>query len=273
MPWSRRQVPGLTVAGLTCITALAVAAGAARPTPEHPARPPEAAMPVAGAISRCRSCHHLDRVLTHPVDVVPSMTVPRHLPLVEGKVTCITCHDHRSQQHRRARQRHTDLLRDASGAAGLCGQCHDPQGGSRRDMHAMMLGRAHLALLPANETKAAPAGTRDVAPPDLESATCLGCHDGSVAGDAADHTGLTGAARLRALGPPTRNHPIGVAYHPPPGRDGDGAGGQDSTFDGRIRLFDDRVGCGSCHSPFSDRRALLVMSNQGSRLCLNCHRF
>ncbi|MHC4317018.1 MAG: cytochrome c3 family protein [Planctomycetota bacterium] len=44
-----------------------------------------------------------------------------------------------------------------------------------------------------------------------------------------------------------------------------------ASLDRRIRLFDNRVGCGSCHSPFADDEALLVMSNLRSRLCLSCH--
>jgi predicted CXXCH cytochrome family protein len=42
-------------------------------------------------------------------------------------------------------------------------------------------------------------------------------------------------------------------------------------MDPRIWLFEGRVGCGSCHSPFAGGEALLVMSNVGSRLCLSCH--
>jgi len=42
-------------------------------------------------------------------------------------------------------------------------------------------------------------------------------------------------------------------------------------LDERIRLFDSRVGCGTCHSLYSKRAALLVMSNSRSNLCLSCH--
>jgi predicted CXXCH cytochrome family protein len=45
----------------------------------------------------------------------------------------------------------------------------------------------------------------------------------------------------------------------------------ESALDRRVRLFDRRVGCGSCHSPYAEGRALLVMSNVRSRLCLSCH--
>ena len=44
-----------------------------------------------------------------------------------------------------------------------------------------------------------------------------------------------------------------------------------ARLDGRIRLFDQAVGCGSCHSVYSMQPKLLVTSNLRSRLCLSCH--
>jgi predicted CXXCH cytochrome family protein len=44
-----------------------------------------------------------------------------------------------------------------------------------------------------------------------------------------------------------------------------------AIIDSRIKLFDNRVGCTSCHSPFSGEAKLLVMSNRNSNLCLSCH--
>ncbi|MCC6676430.1 MAG: hypothetical protein IT436_04740 [Phycisphaerales bacterium] len=44
-----------------------------------------------------------------------------------------------------------------------------------------------------------------------------------------------------------------------------------AALDRRIRLFDRTVGCGSCHNVYSQQSKLLVMSNQGSQLCLKCH--
>jgi len=38
-----------------------------------------------------------------------------------------------------------------------------------------------------------------------------------------------------------------------------------------IRLFEGRIGCGTCHDPFSKLPKQLVMSNKGSRICLACH--
>jgi predicted CXXCH cytochrome family protein len=52
-------------------------------------------MPIAmdGDITRmCYSCHDKSQNI-HPVDQLPSMKVPAHLPLHNGHVACTTCHD------------------------------------------------------------------------------------------------------------------------------------------------------------------------------------
>jgi predicted CXXCH cytochrome family protein len=217
----------------------------------------------------CGGCHLTSEAWTHPVGVVPSMAVPAELPLLDGRLACTTCHDSRSSaDHARARMLNEPLLRDG-GPDGLCAACHDPNGTGRRDMHATMLGRAHL-VWPDDGEPESPGDDQTPTAPDAASRTCLGCHDGSVAPGAADAsvpddpaTGL----RRRVHAPIGVSHPIGVAYvldRGPALR----AGG---PLDPRIRLFDNRVGCGSCHSPFAGGEALLVMSNVASRLCLGCH--
>jgi predicted CXXCH cytochrome family protein len=198
------------------------------------------------------------------------MQVPSDLPLLDGRLVCTTCHDNRlSADHARARRLHTPLLR-ADGSAELCAKCHDPDGTTRRDMHATMLGRAHLRG-PADDDPEPSGDDRSRAPPDAASRICLGCHDGSVAAGAADASTPDGLARAAhpALPPIEASHPIGVKYGLDEGR----ALHPVESLDPRIRLFDGRVGCGSCHSPFARRKALLVMPNPGSQLCLSCHVF
>jgi predicted CXXCH cytochrome family protein len=63
----------------------------------------------------CLDCHR-DRMspLEHKVDIVPKMEV-KGLPLANGKVTCITCHDPHANLHgSMLRMRQTDL----------CQACH-----------------------------------------------------------------------------------------------------------------------------------------------------
>jgi predicted CXXCH cytochrome family protein len=218
----------------------------------------------------CLTCHENEAAWSHPVGIVPSMPVPSDLPLLHGQLACITCHDNRhSADHARARMLHEPLLR-ADSAAELCAGCHDPLGTGRRDMHATMLGRAHLRRL-ADIDAGPGTGDPSAASPDPASRVCLGCHDGSVAHGVADASGPPGPARPgpSAHAPIGASHPIGAPYRAHP----DQALRPADSLDPRIRLFDGRVGCGSCHNLYAGGRSLLVMSNTGSRLCLSCHEF
>jgi predicted CXXCH cytochrome family protein len=215
---------------------------------------------------RCGGCHQIEDAFTHPVGIVPSMPVPPGLPLEHGRLECTTCHDNRaSADHLRARELHTPLLRLE--AADLCAECHDRTSTSHPDVHAMMLDRAHLRWPGVG---AEPGGSGPPASPDAASGTCLGCHDGSVASAAIDRPPLprlaSGALRSVSIG---ASHPVGTEYR----LHGGVSLRPTSALDPRIRLFDNRIGCGSCHSPYAGGEAMLVMSNLGSRLCLSCHDF
>lgn len=200
----------------------------------------------------CLSCHHFDRALSHPVDIAPSRAVPPELPLADGLMTCLTCHD-------------------GPGAvptepAALCAGCHDRAARRLGDLHALALGRAHIAerVGPGRATGSFSARRGDL---DRESESCLACHDGAVASLPGIRMGRQGSPASRMLG---GRHPIGVVQQP--------RGVGDTLvpahlLDRRIRLFDGRVGCGSCHTLYAGEEALLVMSNQGSALCLSCHDF
>jgi len=226
-----------------------------------------------GWTGRCSGCHETDGLFSHPVGVAPSMSVPAGLPLVNGEIACITCHDDRSAEaHLQARQNHSPLLRIPAAGAGFCCQCHDPKSTVRRDMHAIMVGRAHLRW-PQEGRKAdrPPSEALAGAPFDPDSEICLSCHDGSVASDVGHgRSGVQIGPTGRRSGLPG-SHPIGVEYTgDPSGRAGPPLK-PEAMLDQRIRLFDNRVGCGTCHSLYSKRTALLVMSNSRSNLCLNCH--
>lgn len=183
------------------------------------------------------------------------MTVPPELPLINGRIACTTCHD--------ADPAHPRL--DARGAllraepATLCAACHDRSARGSRGSHHASVSRAHL------HWPAAAGRSRFASEAlDLESATCVSCHDGTVAS----------LARSRPPGglkrPLAGEHPIGVEQRR---RWPDDHLRPAQSLDPRIRLFEGRVGCGSCHSPYADREAMLVISNDRSRLCLSCHKF
>jgi predicted CXXCH cytochrome family protein len=86
----------------------------------------------------------------------------------------------------------------------------------------------------------------------LISHDCEGCHDGVIAPD----------IRL--------NHPIGIDYRWAQLRSR-GKLKDITQLGSSIVLEDGRIGCLSCHSPESNIRGKLAVSNAGSRLCFSCH--
>jgi predicted CXXCH cytochrome family protein len=212
--------------------------------------------------NKCAGCHQIDPDLSHPVGITPSMTVPSHLPLEEGRITCQTCHTEGGlEAHIEARANGDGMLRED--ASTLCRQCHTSTANTSRAMHSRYLGRAHLGF-------AARAGDQLLGSLDAESRLCLSCHDGMIASD------IVGGMSTGA-GAESGNHPVGIPYGNTPRGSGKFTFQSDmpvvpaETLDQRIRLFEGQVGCGSCHSPYSSHRKYVVLSNDGSRLCLSCH--
>jgi len=249
----------------------------------------------------CGGCHVTDSLFSHPVDVRPSMPIPSHLPLTDGRITCATCHDNAdATAHAEARAGRGELLRpigsvvdgqrwagdgadpageaavvfadsrvdaanylpvrfasvtEAADDATFCSQCHDGARATRRSMHGVALGGAHLQWPDADGGR-----QNQRAESEDQSDLCLGCHDGSIGPEAG--TGELGSGR---------GHPIGVSHKPV--RAGSGAAPLVglSAIDSRVRLFGGAVGCGSCHSPYAREDHLLVKSNRRSALCLSCH--
>jgi predicted CXXCH cytochrome family protein len=101
---------------------------------------------------------------------------------------------------------------------------------------------------------------------DQQTQLCLACHDGIMSTDVT-------ISRSGGFRDALSEHPVGVSMenlqsakpNPEPMMHAP------AVIDPRIKLFDNRVGCTSCHSPFSRESKLLVMSNHNSNLCLNCH--
>lgn len=93
----------------------------------------------------------------------------------------------------------------------------------------------------------------------------MGCHDGSLASDAGSHRSM------RSLDHENQEHPVGTVYSSASSKLSEMKLVPASRLDARVRLFDGKVGCGSCHSPYSHVSKQLIMSNSGSKLCLTCH--
>lgn len=209
---------------------------------------------------RCEGCHEPDSLFSHPVGVVPSMSVPGNLPLEKGRLTCATCHDNsQSTLHFQARSQHTSLLRAGGTGTAFCGQCHKAGKTDRRTQHALGLGTAHLRWKDGSSDL--PNQTRGEV--DSESRQCLSCHDGS----SAKYVAI--APNTVDLDPRSQSHPIGGKTRDRWGRRT--AMAPSKPVDDRVRLYDGQLGCGSCHSLFSDQQKLLVMANPAGELCTSCH--
>jgi predicted CXXCH cytochrome family protein len=154
------------------------------------------------------------------------------------------------------------MLRQVEGAGSFCSQCHEQSSSSKANIHASGIDQAHLRKSPKTAAAAAASGRVDD-----ESRACMSCHDGAAAADAGAHSAMRGLVAFGA-----QEHPIGIVYPTSPSScDSQARLVDPRSLDGRIRLFNQTVGCGSCHSVYSSQNSLVVMSNQRSRLCLSCH--
>lgn len=166
--------------------------------------------------------------------------------------------------------------------SGLIGSAHDftlrPGGG--RDLclpfhtphqaftQAPLLDRRAAAVLPLR-----PYVGRDV---ELTgwSLLCLGCHDGITASDVYSSPNATTVAAQfvspRFAAPGLRSHPIGIKL--PMGVEPYNS--SEWVEASGLPLPDGRIQCTTCHDAHNTERHshMLRISNQGSRLCLTCHR-
>ena len=97
---------------------------------------------------------------------------------------------------------------------------------------------------------------------------CISCHDGMSA-PYHDSRFKSDAQSVASIATVKGGHPIGVHY---------GAAAYTRNdlkpmdeLNENIVLVDGRVGCLSCHNPLNPEKNHLVMSTEGSALCLNCH--
>ena len=201
--------------------------------------------------SKCLSCHSdVEKTQSHPVDFVSSRHIPDDMPLVEGKLTCITCHYTHPFSINTGRVSYYLLRRPGRGEI-FCSACHkvDEKG-------HILFDKVHMGSY-----KELDRGS----PIDMQSLQCIECHDSFL------------DKPVRTLGAGTwshfdrkKNHPIGISYENafakkprgfnPPG-----------MLPKEIRLINGKIGCGTCHSTYSKEKYMLVMSNHKSRLCLVCH--
>ncbi len=267
-----RIAPRLAVLG---VASALVAAIALADDPAHQLQPAAYAIdhhrtpPRPASGSSCVSCHRVEPDFSHPVGFAPSRTLPDHFPLEHGLMTCNTCHDASDPQRHRGADG-DPLLRSPLQGAAFCNECHDATDTSSDAVHALAVSRAHLLWPDRRRARQDPfpaGGSHGSRTLDAESASCMQCHDGSIAAD------VGSKARGPMLAGEAQDHPVGIPYDPrahPPG-DGMRRLVHPDSLDHRVRLFGGAVGCGSCHSVYSPHDDYLVMRNDASRLCLSCH--
>lgn len=233
---------------------------------------------------RCESCHAFDAATSHPIGVRPPSKFAGGLPLVNGVMTCTTCHEQEEHAAGKGPMLRDHPSRGTAGATGnevenLCAACHEKSGGTRIDAHGSGLRMAHLGSDTGSARRRIGAQDPGIEPNrsgrasvgmgilDSESQACVSCHDGISASDAGSHPfGARGSDRQGSS-----EHPVGVRYPSTTAARAEVRLVERVRLDPRVRLFGSAIGCGSCHNPYSKQRDLLVMSNQGSKLCLSCH--
>ena len=165
----------------------------------------------------------------------------------------------------------TDANMPGSFAGEICAACHIP--------HGSLVGTGELlwsSAIPVAGTFTMYTSATYPTAGDLTatgvSLKCLGCHDDATAIHA---SGTITEVGFAALGDGdgdvgvvlTNDHPVGVTLTAL-------AGSMQvpvtaKTFTGGLNEY---VECGSCHNPHDDTNAsFLIMSNDASALCLDCH--
>lgn len=203
----------------------------------------------------CEDCHkNISRKPSHPVNRSPrAARVPKDLPLQRGRITCNTCHDVHASRLSSSGTKSYLLRRPVTGME-FCLSCHRTQ----------RFAGSHGALLAVAHMGSRYAAARDAGSLDRLSSECLTCHDGSM-GKAVPCRLVQGVCNRG-----TGAHPVGMVYRESRMRDRKLVPA--SLLDRRLKLFDGKVGCGTCHNLYSRLPKKLARSNDGSGLCLSCHR-
>ena len=195
----------------------------------------------------CGQCHRGALELSHPSGFRPARRLPAAYPLDwKGDMTCSSCHN--------IHQGKAGLLRGNRQGKALCLSCHNESFFVQMADKGISLQRLGHLSAKLNELE------REL---DTYSIKCLDCHisNGDAPNVKVDVRGV-----LRHSG--GINHPIGTNY-----AHARRAGGYKafSQLRNGIKLPQGKVSCVSCHVGYSKKHGALVMSNDRSALCLECH--
>ncbi|HEY3347249.1 MAG TPA: cytochrome c3 family protein [Nitrospirota bacterium] len=229
----------------------------------------------------CGRCHDMSKSVSHEVDMVPSdeLTIPKDMPLDEqGRMTCITCHDiHKPNRNPLTGEKTFFLRREVLGK-NFCISCHttdkaldkirlasiDPKslkGLGIKISHSPVMDRghgfAHFEVLDNSEEL------------DNLSLACLDCHDDEAKGKKT----TIGMGRWRHASEGIGlSHPIGMDYRRSTMDFKDLV--PDNELDKRIKLFNGKLGCCTCHNPYipGNGESLVIGTKESYQdLCFACH--
>ncbi len=204
----------------------------------------------------CQMCHDVSRTNSHPREVLPSMALPPDfITDWQGRITCATCYD----PHTENLQENPNMLRGGVKGREFCAQCHG-------DLFPVNGKHSGLGGIVHSKAWTPPEATTLNRILDEVSVACLSCHDGS-AGQVANFS-TPDANRLSTRGH-SLSHPIGIDYAEAALHDEELRSLDDLSS--LVSLYEGKVGCASCHNLFSKEKRLLVFSNRGSGLCMECH--
>ena len=193
---------------------------------------------------QCKGCHN-KLGLSHPTGMKPTMDMPNGFSLdSRGRLTCATCHKNHGEG--------LYLLNMEKPGRSFCHLCHRE---GLKNAHSGLGSDARSAAKKYEITDKA------VFVDDI-SAECMNCHDSTPD----KGLNLGAGTWLHDQG---GSHKIGVDYMRAYAK---GGFNHPSMMHKNIRLFNGKIGCGTCHSGFSEEPAELVINNRGSALCLQCHR-
>jgi len=201
----------------------------------------------------CEICHaDHTAAQSHPTDVNPTVAIPNDMPLLKGKITCLTCHyAHAADKNPFRRKNHYFLRRPIRGIL-FCSSCHKID-----ERRHIVFGNVHKGVYEETDSN-----TRI----DQMTLECIECHDRQMT---QEQSQKLGAGRWTHFGQEF-NHPIGAVYK-------DFANKYmnkfrpEMTLRKEVKLFNGKIGCGTCHNVYSKEKGMLIMSNLGGNLCTECH--
>ncbi|NIQ94963.1 MAG: hypothetical protein GWN87_12715 [Desulfuromonadales bacterium] len=204
----------------------------------------------------CRECHDVARTNSHPSGMVVERELPPEFPLdIEGQMTCATCHDPCLEPS----SDNPHLLRSYADEDDFCSCCHEG---------ATICAGDNGIIFELTHAKAFTPASNESGSVDHVSADCIPCHDDGSGGPLAEYSLHSSVSSLDSNEVHTY-HPVGQDY------------AAISVYNTRLRSIDDlsplvslvegKVGCASCHNPYSEEVQFLVFNNRKSSLCQECH--